>query len=56
MPRLRRLAIAKIHFQQNELCPAIADYRRALALDPRLTDAQAELTRAEMMARAAGGC
>lgn len=47
---------AKIHFQQNELCPAVADYRRALALDPRLADAQAELGRAEAMSRAAGGC
>jgi protein O-mannosyl-transferase len=47
---------AKVYFQQNQLCPAVADYRRALALDPRLSDAQAELQRAEAMARAAGGC
>jgi protein O-mannosyl-transferase len=47
---------AKIHFRQNELCPAVNDYRRALQLDPRLADAQQELTRAEAMARAAGGC
>lgn len=47
---------AKIHFQKNELCPAVADYREALALDPRLADAQSELQRAEAMARAAGGC
>jgi tetratricopeptide (TPR) repeat protein len=46
---------AKVHFQQNELCPAVLDYRRALALDPKLSDAQAELQRAEAMARAAGG-
>jgi tetratricopeptide (TPR) repeat protein len=47
---------AKIHFQLNELCPAVADYRRALALNPRLTDARDELVRADAMARASGGC
>jgi tetratricopeptide (TPR) repeat protein len=47
---------AKIHFSQNEYCPAIVDYRRALALNPFLTDAQTELARAEALARTAGGC
>jgi protein O-mannosyl-transferase len=47
---------AKIHFSQNEYCPAIADYRHALALNPFLTDAQTELARAETLARTAGGC
>jgi tetratricopeptide (TPR) repeat protein len=46
---------AKIHFQANENPAAIADYRHALALDPRLTDASAELMRAEKMLRAPGG-
>ncbi len=47
---------AKIYFQQNRLCDAVAEYRHALALDGRLADARAELTRAEAGARAAGGC
>jgi len=47
---------AKIHFSQNEYCPAIADYRRALSLNPFLIDAQTELARAEALARTAGGC
>jgi protein O-mannosyl-transferase len=47
---------AKIHFSQNEYCPAIADYRRALALNPYLSDAQSELARAEALAQTAGGC
>jgi tetratricopeptide (TPR) repeat protein len=46
---------AKVHFQANELPEAVADYRRALSLDPSLTDARDELMRAEAMLRAAGG-
>jgi tetratricopeptide (TPR) repeat protein len=46
---------AKIHFQANELAPAVANYRRALALQPSLADAQEELARAEAMLRASGG-
>ena len=46
---------AKVHFQANELTAAVADYRRALALDPSLADARDELMRAEAMLRAAGG-
>jgi Flp pilus assembly protein TadD len=46
---------AKVHFQANELAEAVADYRRALALQPSLTDAREELTRAEAMLRASGG-
>jgi tetratricopeptide (TPR) repeat protein len=46
---------AKIHFQANELAPAVANYRRALALQPSLTDARDELVRAEAMLRATGG-
>jgi protein O-mannosyl-transferase len=39
---------AKIHLKKNELPAAIADYQRALALDPRLADARQELGVAEM--------
>jgi Tfp pilus assembly protein PilF len=46
---------AKIHFQANELAPAVANYRKALALQPSLADAQLELQRAEAMLRATGG-
>ena len=46
---------AKVHFQANELKEAVADYQRALALDPSLADARDELMRAEAMLRAAGG-
>ena len=46
---------AKIHFQANELAPAVADYRKALALQPSLADAREELMRAEAMLRASGG-
>jgi protein O-mannosyl-transferase len=46
---------AKIHFQANELAPAVANYRKALALQPSLTDARDELVRAEAMLRATGG-
>jgi tetratricopeptide (TPR) repeat protein len=46
---------AKLYFQLNDLAPAIANYRRALALNPRLSDARDELMRAEAMLRAAGG-
>ncbi len=45
---------AKLHFQANELPEAVADYRRALALQPSLADARDELMRAEAMLRAAG--
>jgi tetratricopeptide (TPR) repeat protein len=45
---------AKIRFQQNDYAAAIADYRRALALDPTLADAREELTRAEAMQFRAG--
>jgi tetratricopeptide (TPR) repeat protein len=45
---------AKLHFQANELAPAIENYRRALQLDPRLADARDELMRAETLLRAAG--
>ena len=40
---------AKIKFQQNDNAGAVADYRRALALDPTLADAREELPRAEAM-------
>lgn len=46
---------AKVHFQAQEWDDAVANYRRALALDPSLTDARNELMRAEAMRRAAGG-
>jgi tetratricopeptide (TPR) repeat protein len=47
---------AKIHFQANELREAIADYRRALALQPAFADAREELARAELMLlRSTGG-
>jgi tetratricopeptide (TPR) repeat protein len=46
---------AKIHFQANELAPAVANYRKALALQPSLADAREELLRAEAMLRATGG-
>src|SRR5262249_39634543 len=46
---------AKLHFQANELAEAVADYRRALAIQPSLADARDELRRAEAMLRAAGG-
>jgi tetratricopeptide (TPR) repeat protein len=46
---------AKVHFQANELAEAVADYRRALSLDPSLTDARDELMRAEAMLRSTGG-
>jgi tetratricopeptide (TPR) repeat protein len=45
---------AKIRFQQNDYPGAIADYRRALALDPTLADARADLARAEAMQMRAG--
>jgi tetratricopeptide (TPR) repeat protein len=45
---------AKIFFQQNEYAAAIADYRRALAIDPTLVDARDELARAEAMQARAG--
>ncbi|HUB34345.1 MAG TPA: tetratricopeptide repeat protein [Bryobacteraceae bacterium] len=40
---------AKIYFQQNQLAAAVADYRRALALDPTLSDARSELMRAQAL-------
>jgi tetratricopeptide (TPR) repeat protein len=40
---------AKIYFQQNDLPAAIANYQRALALDPGLADARDELSRAQAM-------
>jgi Tfp pilus assembly protein PilF len=46
---------AKIHFQAKELAPAVANYRKALALQPSLADAREELMRAEAMLRATGG-
>jgi tetratricopeptide (TPR) repeat protein len=46
---------AKVHFQANELSQAVADYQRALSLDPSLTDARDELMRAQAQLRAAGG-
>ena len=45
---------AKLYYQLNDLQPAAANYRRALALDPTLADARAELMRAETMLRATG--
>jgi hypothetical protein len=45
---------AKIRFRQNDYAAAVADYRRALALDPTLTDAREELARAEAMQFRAG--
>lgn len=45
---------AKIYFQQNQLAAAVADYRRALALDPTLADARSELVRAETMLQRGG--
>jgi tetratricopeptide (TPR) repeat protein len=45
---------AKIRFQQNDYAAAIADYRRALALDPTLADAREELARAEALQTRAG--
>jgi protein O-mannosyl-transferase len=45
---------AKIKFQQNDYAGAVADYRRALALDPTLADAREELARAEAMLLRAG--
>jgi len=46
---------AKIHFQANEIAEAVADYRRALALNPSLADAREELMRAAAMLRSTGG-
>jgi protein O-mannosyl-transferase len=45
---------AKINFQQNQLAAAVADYRRALALDPTLADAREELARAQAMLQRGG--
>jgi tetratricopeptide (TPR) repeat protein len=45
---------AKVRFRQNDYAAAVADYRRALALDPTLADAREELTRAEAMQIRAG--
>jgi tetratricopeptide (TPR) repeat protein len=45
---------AKIRFQQNDYAGAVADYRRALSLDPTLADAREELMRAEAMQLRAG--
>ena len=43
---------AKLYFQADQLPEAIVEYRQALALDPRLTDARQELARAEAQLRA----
>ncbi len=40
---------AKIYFQQSNFPSAIADYQHALALDPTLSDAKDELSRAQAM-------
>jgi tetratricopeptide (TPR) repeat protein len=45
---------AKIRFQNNEYAAAVANYKRALALDPSLADAREELARAEAMQMQAG--
>ena len=39
----------KIHFKNNELAAAAADYQRALALDPTLADARQELASVEAL-------
>jgi Flp pilus assembly protein TadD len=46
---------AKLHFQANELPDAIADYRKALELQPSLADAREELARAENMLHGRSG-
>ena len=45
---------AKIRFRQNDYAAAVADYRRALALDPTLADAREELARVEAVQMRAG--
>ncbi len=45
---------AKIYFQQKQLAAAVADYRRALALDPTLSDARDELARAQALLERGG--
>jgi len=45
---------AKIRFRQNDYAAAVADYRRALALDPTLADAREELARVESVQMRAG--
>jgi protein O-mannosyl-transferase len=45
---------AKIYFQQGQLAAAVAEYRRALALDPTLSDARNELLHAQSMLQGAG--
>jgi tetratricopeptide (TPR) repeat protein len=43
---------AKIHMQKNEYAAAVADYKKALSLNPNLADAREELTRALALLRA----
>ena len=42
---------AKIHMQKKEYAAAVADYQKALALNPNLPDAREELTRALALLR-----
>ena len=39
----------KIHYKNNELTAAAADYQRAIALDPSLADARQELASVEAL-------